>query len=113
MNEIDKMRNSQLADMEKPEIQASFIHAKKLVPITDDEYIRMMVSGKCWKELVPGIPSTSVICPPFYCDHGHGIRLGEHVFVNANCTFLDGGYITIGAHTLIGPMYRSILHIIR
>ena len=29
MNEIDKMRNSQLADMEKPEIQASFIHAKK------------------------------------------------------------------------------------
>ena len=25
MNEIDKMRNSQLADMEKPEIQASFI----------------------------------------------------------------------------------------
>ena len=31
MNEIDKMRNSQLADMEKPEIQASFIHAKKLV----------------------------------------------------------------------------------
>ena len=31
MNEIDKMRNSQLADMEKPEIQASFIYAKKLV----------------------------------------------------------------------------------
>ena len=30
MNEIDKMRNSQLADMEKPEIQDSFIHAKKL-----------------------------------------------------------------------------------
>lgn len=28
MNEIDKMRNSLLADMEKPEIQASFIYAK-------------------------------------------------------------------------------------
>lgn len=41
MNEIDKMRNSQLADMEKPEIQASFIYAKKTSgPITDDEYIR-------------------------------------------------------------------------
>lgn len=40
MNEIDKMRNSQLVGMEKPEIQASFIHAKKLVVITDDEYIR-------------------------------------------------------------------------
>ena len=52
---------------------------------------------------MPGIPETSVICPPFHCDHGDGIRLGEHVFVNANCTFLDGGYITIGAHTLVGP----------
>lgn len=87
MNEIDKMRNSQLADMEKPEIQASFIHAKKLVA-----QLRMMSTyddgfREVLEELVPGIPSTSVICPPFYCDHGHGIRLGEHVFVNANCTF--------------------------
>ena len=87
MNEIDKMRNSQLADMEKPEIQASFIYAKKLVA-----QLRMMSTyddgfREVLEELVPGIPSTSVICPPFYCDHGHGIRLGEHVFVNANCTF--------------------------
>lgn len=75
MNEIDKMRNSQLADMEKPEIQASFIHAKKLVA-----QLRMMSTyddgfREVLEELVPGIPSTSVICPPFYCDHGHGIRL--------------------------------------
>lgn len=46
MNEIDKMRNSQLADMEKPEIQASFIHAKKLVAKLR---MMMMVSGKYWK----------------------------------------------------------------
>lgn len=55
------------------------------------------------EELIPGLPSTSIICPPFHCDHGHGIHLGEHVFINANCTFLDGAYITIGANTLIGP----------
>lgn len=41
--------------------------------------------------------------PAFCCDHGDGIRLGEHVFINSNCTFLDGGYITVGAYTLIGP----------
>ena len=61
------------------------------------------------EELVPGIPATSIICPPFHCDHGDGIRLGEHVFVNANCTFLDGGYITIGAHTLVGPCVLPII----
>ena len=33
------------------------------------------------RALVPGIPETSIICPPFHCDHGDGIKLGEHVFV--------------------------------
>ena len=28
-------------------------------------------------------------------DHGHGIRLGENVFINYNGTMLDGGLITI------------------
>ena len=42
MNEIDKMRNSQLADMEKPEIQASFIHAKKLVTLYKTQ-MRMLI----------------------------------------------------------------------
>lgn len=103
MNEIEKMRNGELADMSAPELQASFIHAKKLLArlrgmsTYEDGYRGLL------EELIPGLPSTSIICPPFHCDHGHGIRLGEHVFVNANCTFLDGAYITVGAHTLIGP----------
>lgn len=103
MNEVEKMRSGQLADMSVPEMQVRFERAKKLLArmrglsTYDGEYRPLLES------LVPGIPATSVICPPFYCDHGDGIRLGEHVFVNANCTFLDGGYITIGAHTLIGP----------
>lgn len=101
--EIDKMRNKELADMSAPEIQESFIHAKtllarmRLMSLYDPELRPLL------EELVPGIPPSSVICPPFHCDHGHGIRLGEHVFVNANCTFLDGGMISIGNHTLIGP----------
>lgn len=103
MTEVEKMRSSQLADMSAPELQERFEHAKKLLAVMrglstyDDGYRELL------EELVPGIPETSVICPPFHCDHGDGIRLGEHVFVNANCTFLDGGYITIGAHTLVGP----------
>lgn len=103
MNEIKKMRNGEFADMSKPEMQESFIHAKKLLArlrtmSSYDEGYRILL-----KDLIPGIPDSSIVCPPFHCDHGHGIRLGKHVFINANCTFLDGGYITIGDHTLIGP----------
>ena len=103
MTEVEKMRSSQLADMAAPELQVRFEHAKKLLArmrgmSTYDAGYRELL-----EELVPEIPETSIICPPFHCDHGDGIKLGEHVFVNANCTFLDGGYITIGAHTLVGP----------
>ncbi len=103
LSEIEKMRIGQLADMSLPEMQESFIHCKKLLArmrmmnMHDEDYRSLL------EQLVPGIPSSSIICPPFYCDHGHGIRLGEHVFINANCTFLDGAFITIGSHTLIGP----------
>ena len=103
MTEVEKMRSSRLADMAVPEIQERFAHAKALLArmggmsTYEDGYRKLL------EELVPGIPETSIICPPFHCDHGDGIKLGEHVFVNANCTFLDGGYITIGAHTLIVP----------
>lgn len=103
MNEMEKMRNGLLADMNAPEIQDSFRHCKRLLAqmrtrsTYDNDYRSLL------EERIPDIPPSSMICPPFHCDHGHGIRLGEHVFVNANCTFLDGGLITIGAHTLVGP----------
>lgn len=101
--ELDKMRSGELADMSAPEMQDSFIYAKAILaamrPLSSyDEGYRTLL-----EKLIPGIPASSLVCPPFHCDHGHGIRLGEHVFVNANCTFLDGGFITIGKHTLVGP----------
>lgn len=39
----------------------------------------------------------------FYCDYGDKISLGNRVYVNINCTMLDGGQILIGDDCLIGP----------
>lgn len=103
MDEKTKMRNGQIADMNSAECQQSFIRCKAILlkmnklSAFDKDY-RLLV-----EELIPGIDQTSVVTPPFYCDHGDGVRLGKSVFINANCTFLDGGYITIGDHTLVGP----------
>jgi acetyltransferase-like isoleucine patch superfamily enzyme len=49
------------------------------------------------------LPETAMIYPPFYCDYGLNIDLGERVFVNQGCWFLDFGGITIGDRTMIGP----------
>jgi maltose O-acetyltransferase len=41
--------------------------------------------------------------PPFYCDYGANILLGERVFFNFNCVVLDVCQVTIGDFTLFGP----------
>jgi maltose O-acetyltransferase len=41
--------------------------------------------------------------PPFFCDYGANILLGQRVFFNFNCVVLDVCRVTIGDHTLFGP----------
>jgi maltose O-acetyltransferase len=41
--------------------------------------------------------------PPFYCDYGFNIELGERVFFNFNCVVLDVCQVSIGSYTLFGP----------
>jgi maltose O-acetyltransferase len=41
--------------------------------------------------------------PPFFCDYGSNIELGERVFFNFNCVVLDVCPIRIGSFTLFGP----------
>ena len=53
--------------------------------------------------LIPGIPASAKVVQPFYCDLGWRIELGEEVFVNMGCTFLDCGGVRIGARTKLGP----------
>jgi maltose O-acetyltransferase len=44
-----------------------------------------------------------VIRPPFFCDFGYNIRLGDNVFLNFNCVILDIVEVSIGDRTQIGP----------
>jgi maltose O-acetyltransferase len=41
--------------------------------------------------------------PPFFCDYGSNIELGERVFFNFNCVVLDVCPIRIGSFSLFGP----------
>lgn len=40
--------------------------------------------------------------PPFFCDYGTNIELGERVFFNFNCTVLDVCKVKIGDYTQFG-----------
>jgi maltose O-acetyltransferase len=41
--------------------------------------------------------------PPFFCDYGRNIELGERVFFNFNCVVLDVCRVRIGDYALFGP----------
>ena len=41
--------------------------------------------------------------PPFFCDYGSNIELGERVFFNFNCIVLDVCRVRIGDFSLFGP----------
>jgi maltose O-acetyltransferase len=46
--------------------------------------------------------------PPFYCDYGSNIELGDGVFFNFNCIVLDVCRVTIGNYTLFGPAVQIL-----
>lgn len=41
--------------------------------------------------------------PPFHCDYGWNIEVGDNFFANYNLTILDVGKVTIGANAQIAP----------
>ena len=46
--------------------------------------------------------------PPFWCDYGANIELGERVFFNFNCVVLDVCRVRIGDYTLFGPTVQIL-----
>lgn len=55
------------------------------------------------KQIIPDAGPGLWLQPPFYCDFGTNITLGERVFFNFNCVILDVAQVTIGSRTLFGP----------
>jgi len=51
--------------------------------------------GKCGEKII--------IKPPFHCDYGYQIFIGENFIANFDCVFLDAAPIEIGDNCMIGP----------
>lgn len=54
------------------------------------------------------LPPRTTIYPPFFTDHGLHLDLGERVFVNQNCTFLDYAGIRLADRVLVAPRVAFI-----
>lgn len=54
------------------------------------------------------LPPRVTIYPPFYTDHGLNLELGERVFVNQGCTFLDYAGIRLAERVMVAPKVTFI-----
>lgn len=101
MTEYEKMLSGQLFDGSDKEIEA--IRARSSI-----------IQQKFNQSLVPSERETqlqelfnhigdSVVMPPFHCEFGQTISIGESSFLNMNVTMLDGANITLGNNVLVGP----------
>ncbi len=54
------------------------------------------------------IDETTTVFIPFYTNFGQFIKIGNNVFINHACSFLDMGGITIDDNVLIGPKVNLI-----
>ena len=55
------------------------------------------------RELFAAGGETAWLQPPFHCDFGTNIELGERVFFNFNCVVLDICRVRIGDFSFFGP----------
>ena len=58
--------------------------------------------GKVVEELL-GKSHKAFINPPFYCDYGFHIEVGENFFANYNCTIIDVAKVKIGDNCQLAP----------
>ncbi len=103
-SEREKMLGGELYDPLDPDLVRARDRARDLCQAlnatreADQEERRRIV-----RELFGAGGESVWMQPPFYCDYGSNILLGERVFFNFNCVVLDVCRVTIGDYTLFGP----------
>ena len=55
------------------------------------------------KQIIGRTKNNIKVNPPFFCDYGFQIEVGENFFANYGCTMLDSGGIQIGDNVMFGP----------
>jgi len=74
------------------------------LPFDDEEGKAELFEQLLGRPLPPGV----TIYPPFFTDHGLRLDLGERVFVNQNCTFLDYAGIQLAERVMVAPRVTFI-----
>jgi maltose O-acetyltransferase len=103
-SEKEKMLGGELYSPLDPELVAERQHVRLLSRAFNDtsddqraERLRLL------QEMIPMAGKNLWIEPPFYCDYGGNITIGDDVYFNFNCIILDIAPVTIGSNVMFAP----------
>jgi len=103
-SEKEKMLAGEPYRASDPELSAERRRARLLFKeFNDSRPDEREKRARLLQQLIPRSGRGLWIEPPFYCDYGSNIVLGEHVYFNFNCVILDVAPVRIGSHVLFGP----------
>jgi maltose O-acetyltransferase len=103
-SERDKMLAGELYDPLEPELVRARERARDLCQdLNATREGQQEERRRIVRELFGAGGESVWMQPPFFCDYGANILLGERVFFNFNCVVLDVCEVRIGDFTLFGP----------
>lgn len=103
-SEKEKKQSGELYDPEDPELVEERHRARELArqynqtTESESEQRRDVL-----RELFGTIDDTAHVTPPFRCDYGYNIHVGEGFYANFDCVVLDVCRVEIGSNCMLAP----------
>ena len=102
--EKQKMLSGELYDASDPQLSEERRRARNLTrEFNNTRPEEVQARARMIAQLFASSGDKIVIEPPFYCDYGSNISLGDNVYFNFNCVILDVAPVDIGSNTMFGP----------
>lgn len=102
--EKQKMVSGELYRAADPELVQDRLNARRLTRLFNQSLETEDLQRKALlRELFGSIGNEYDVEPPFRCDYGFNIHVGENFYANFDCVFLDVCEIRIGDNCFLGP----------
>jgi maltose O-acetyltransferase len=103
-SEKEKMVDGELYDPTDPELVADRNRARNLTQrYNDTRPDEQTARRELLEDLLGSVGTECQIEPPFRCDYGYNIQLGENFYANFDCVVLDAARVEIGGNCMIAP----------
>ena len=104
ISEKQKMLSGQMYDPSDPLLMEERKLARlKFQQINSNGELQAESRLNMFRELLGSTGDNFFIEPPFYCDYGYNIELGNNVYLNFGCCILDVMKVTIGHNSMLAP----------